>query len=192
MRTLTRKPLKVAAGVAASAAVVGTMALAAPATASAATTTQAPVITTQLSGNNVSFTLQDNNSGVLEGCAAAVVDAKDAVKISGALANITDPTNFITVLNSGVIKGTPAATTILNRTATGSAGNLPNGVYVVVGACGGVGEKTATAMKPVIIPSGAGSVTSVLDLGSTVLQNPDSIPVFLGLLSGGGLLGNGS
>lgn len=192
MRTLTRRPFKVAAGVAASAAAVGALALAAPATAAAATTTaQPPVITTQLSGNNVTFTLQDNNSGV-EGCVAGLVDAKNAVKVSGALADVTNPLNLITVLTSGVIQGTPAVTTPVNHTSIGSASNLPNGVYVVVGACGVVGQKTATAMKPVIIPAGAGSVTSVLDLGSTVLQNPDSIPVLLGLLSGGGLLGNGS
>ncbi|MFC4604120.1 hypothetical protein [Rhodococcus kronopolitis] len=171
---------RIAGAAAVTAATTAALGLAMPATASAAPTT-APVITSTVSGGDVTFTLKDNNTGVLDGCAAALVDASAAVEISGLLGNITDPANLLTVLNSGVIKGTPGITTALKRSVTQTVLDVPNGVYAVVGACAGVGKETMTAISPVIMPSGIGSASSVLDFGSTVLENPESIPLFLTL-----------
>ncbi len=175
--TLTR----IVGGAAITAATTAALAFAMPATASAATAT-APVLKASVSGGDVTFTLDDPNTGILDGCAAGLVDAGRAVEISALLANITDPANFLGILNSGVIKGAPAITTILDRSASVTVQDLPNGVYAAVGACAGIGKDAATAMAPVIVPAGLGSVAGVADFGSTVLENPESIPVFLTLL----------
>ncbi|MGW0040329.1 hypothetical protein [Rhodococcus sp. NPDC003348] len=172
--------MKRIAGGAAITAATAALALAMPATASAATAT-APELSASVSGGDVTFTLTDPNTGVLDGCAAGLVDAGRAIEISAMLADITNPANFLGILNSGVIKGSPAVTTILDRSVTVTVSNLPDGVYAVVGACAGITKDAATAMKPVIVPSGIGSVSGVLDFGSTVLENPEAIPVLLTL-----------
>lgn len=171
---------RIAGGAAITAATSAALALAMPATAAAAAAT-APGLSAAVSGGDVTFTLTDPNTGVFDGCAAGLVDAGRAVEISALLADITNPANFLQILNSGVITGSPAITTVLDRTATVTVSDLPNGVYAVVGACAGITKDAATAIEPVIVPSGIGSVSGVLDLGSTVLENPEAIPVLLSL-----------
>ncbi|MGW4481001.1 hypothetical protein [Rhodococcus triatomae] len=189
MSSSTQK--RFARGTVVAAAAVGALALSLPATASAATA-NAPQLTADLSGSDLTMTLRDTNNGLLDGCAGGLVDAGRAVEISDKLANLTSLSTLIDVLRSGVIKGTPLITTALGRTAQETVYDLPTGVYAVVAACAGVGKDTAIAIEPVIAPSGVGSVTGVVDLGSTVLENPDSIPFFLALLGGDAALGGSS
>jgi hypothetical protein len=189
MSSSTQK--RFARGAVVAAAAAGAVALSLPATASAATA-QAPQLTANLSGSDLTMSLTDPNTGLLDGCAGGLVDAGRAVEISDRLANLSKISDVIDVLRSGVIKGTPLITTALDRTAQQSVYDLPTGVYAVVAACAGIGKDTAIAVEPVIAPSGVGSVAGVFDLGSTVIENPDSIPFFLALLGGDAALGGSS
>lgn len=188
MRTLDRTFIRLTAATLASAATVGALGLVAPATASAATKANAPEISATLDGNDLTFTIKDPNTGLLDGCAGGLVDAARGVEVADKLENLKDVNNIVALLNSGVLKGSPAITTAIFRTSQQTVHDLPNGVYVVVAACAGVNKDTAVGLKPVIVPSGIGSTASVLDLGSTVLENPQALPIFLKLMENPGSL----
>lgn len=190
---------KMAVGLAASAAMVGGLALAAPATASAATGYEKPVLKVEqgdFNGKNLQVTITNTNDwGILDpapACTPTLLSGEAGLKAlvafnSGDLAAL-----FQVVTDNNAYLGLPAVNSVLsgNGNSASTDFQVSDGVYVLVGVCGGTGTLAGdmgVAIQPVIVPSGFGSIAPGLAFGSLLLESGDAIADILPLLLGAGL-----
>lgn len=204
---------KVGVGLVAAAAVAGGSALAVPGIVSAGpeVSTNAvgdfdpPGLTlTQgdYDGGNVQFTITNPNAAgfIVDStiCTPALLDGAAAIK--GLVAYQTGDWGGLVdmVLNdgNGVRVGTPAVNVVGNNASETTTMQVDNGVYLLVGVCGGGAtvvnpSGVGVAMQPVIVPNGIGSIEPAMDFGSLLLENGDALSalssdgLLLGLLGAG-------
>ena len=157
---------RIAVSVTASAAMVGGLALAAPASASAAPAS--PTQAVAQDGNSVTVTLTP--PGGLAPCGTAAIELGRAVEV------LADP---IKIIRGGQGITGITATLPFGAAATGTR-TLPDGVYVVASACALL-DVSDPVVQPIIVPTGIGSLTSAVNFGSTVIENPEAIGNLLAL-----------
>lgn len=186
------------AGIAASAAMIGGLALTAPAAASAASAYKAPDLAVSQSGNDVTVKITNTNDASwvdLPTCTAAVLDGEQAIKALAAYDSGSYGEIARIVLGDGVRLGTPAINTKFGPKVTKTnTWTLPDGVYVVAGVCGGAATlngDVGVAIKPAIVPTGFGSLASGSAFASVALENGGAIMNVLPLLLGAGSAGGG-
>ncbi|WP_024795684.1 hypothetical protein [Tomitella biformata] len=193
---------RIAISLAASAAMVGGLALTAPATASAAPGYEKPVLTVEqgdFGGKNVQVTITNPNDwGILDPapiCTPTLLSGEAALKAlvavdSGDILGVID-----VVTANNAFLGLPAINNLVdgNDNSKSTAFQVDDGVYVLVGICGGTGTllgDSGVAIAPVIVPSGFGSIAPGLAFGSLLLESGDALTSVLPLLLGaGGLVG---
>lgn len=160
-----RKVKKMAVGLAATAGMVGGLALSAPATASAAPL-DAPTVDVTQDGNNVTVKM---TPPALGSCGVAAIELGKAVEVLNDPIKITDG-------GPGIVTF-PNVTSVVGAQFQSTQTKLvSDGVYVVVGSC--LGDPT---IQPIIVPTGFGSLQSGVDFGSTVLENPELFTTLIGL-----------
>lgn len=177
-------------GSAASLAIVGGLALTAPAAASAAPASYAAPGLTADQGDfgdaNIKVTITNPNvvSGVLDvtACAPALLEGEAAVRALLAFEAENYDELYKIVTSKDVKTGNAAVNSILSRgpnTAT-TQWQVPDGVYLVAGVCGG-GDTfsdpsgVGVALKPMIVPTGIGSIGPGLAFGSVLLNSGDQL-----------------
>ena len=158
---------RIAVSVTASAAMVGGLALAAPTAASAATAS--PTMEVSQDGNDVTVKLTRPG---LAPCGAAAIELGRAVEVLADPSRILEGGQGITVI-------TGTGPFVVNPN-TGTK-TLPDGVYVIAAACTDVISFSDPVVQPIIVPTGIGSLSSALNFGSTVLENPEAIGNLLAL-----------
>lgn len=164
---------RIVLSVAASTAMIGGLALAAPALASAAPASPTMVVS------------QDNpawrNLVVVEltgppgaTCGAAAVELGRVVEV------LADPIRIVeggegAIRMTGMVDGSP------NPVRGGTM--IDNGAYLVVGICGSVDQGFSDpVIQPIIVPAGTGSVESMVGFGSAVIENPDALAILVRVL----------
>lgn len=192
---------RIAVSLAASAAMIGGLALTAPATASAAVGDyEKPGLQVEqgeFNGKNVQVTVTNPNpaSFFVDGtsCSATLLDGEKALKALVAF-NAGDIVGLVGILATPGLKVTPLATNSIGNNAKATATwKVEDGVYVLVGTCGGLGTVLnpaglGVAVQPVIVPNGIGSVAPGLAFGSLLLESGDAITSVLPLLTGSGAM----
>lgn len=188
---------RVLVGLAASVAMVGGLALTAPATASAAEGYEKPGLTVKQGdfggGKNVEVTITNpNKHGFLDlapACTPTLLSGEAGLKAlvafnSGDILGLVD-----VVLANNAFVGLPAINSVLsgNDNSASTKFKVDEGVYVLVGLCGGSGTlfgNTGVSIKPVIVPDGIGSLSPAFAFGSLLLESGDAIMSVLPLLLG--------
>lgn len=198
------------------AAMVGAAAVASPALAAAEPAVLAPKLTVEdgdFAGMNLKITTENPN-GPVSACVPLLVSGDTALKAMSAYsAGDTDAlVDALTGVNSvrvgaiayeaGVVGGeavreNPAITTW----------QVEDGVHLLVGACkklessdleGGEidykkllqGGATAINIKPLVLPSGIGSISSLLSFGSAAMTVPGALDTLMELLEVGSAAGD--
>lgn len=192
---------RIAVSLAAASAMVGGLALTAPATASAATGYEKPVLQVEqgdYSGKNVKVTITNPNKwGFLDpapACTPTLLSGEAGLKALVAYNN-SDYAGLVSVIaaNNSFV-GFPAVNSGFsgNDNSVSTNWNVPNGVYVLAGVCGGTGTlagDVGVAITPVIVPDGIGSISPALAFSSLMLESGDTIASVLPLLAGLGSAG---
>ncbi|RVW03185.1 hypothetical protein EF834_08365 [Rhodococcus spongiicola] len=197
---------KLAAGVAASAAMIGTVAVATPATASAQSMGSSSLGSGEDTGYVFGFDMgslgvwDTDSLGVLDTAPkmeATVKDGKVTVQVvppedfrgtcSPTLFRVDDLAELM--MESGSVSGSLEGDRevfipyILRKNTWESVGKVEDGVYALVGECTGL-PLTELAVQVLVVPGGIGSVGPYLELGSTSAVG--SITGSLGSLAGDG------
>lgn len=179
---------RVAAGVAAASALALGVAVAGAGTAAAESAYEGPELSASQGGEDgeVELTITNNNNdGLLpSSCTSALVDAETGMRLlvaanEGNLGDIADAVGSDGgAIGPAVIGG--------DGKSNSKNVNVPTGVYIYMGTCGGlesiVPGNIGMSMTPVIVPDGIGSVAPALDFGSLLLQSGDMITDLLPLL----------
>lgn len=198
---------KMAVSLAASAAMVGGLALATPATASAEPVGEykKPGLAVEQGdfggGKNIEVTITNPNpaSFVLDGtaCTPYLMDGQLALEAIVAFDNKNFGELLKVVTSNGSRIGSPAINSVGTGATKSTAWQVEDGVYILVGVCGGAANVlnpagVGVAVQPVIVPSGIGSLASGSAFGSLILESGGAIasvlPLLLSLGSAGGAL----
>ncbi|MFE3293264.1 hypothetical protein [Rhodococcus sp. NPDC059234] len=170
MQSSTRSSVKrIAGGMAVTAATAAVVAMAMPATASAATIAPPTVVATS-TGNSITMKLTNPNPLLsLTGCQAFVVNAKDVPAV------VSDPTKL---LDAGVVVY-PNVSNVLSlfgalpgATVTNTVNDIPTGIYGVIGGCVSLLDITHPVidqpqiMQVGLLPSGSGDGSASIPFGS--------------------------
>lgn len=199
-------------GSAASVALVGGLALTAPAMASAAPADyEGPGMTAEqgdFGGKNVQVTI--TNPNVVSGwtdttaCTPALLEGEAAIRALLAF-EADDYVELLKIITSKDVRtGTVAINSPLSKgpNSATTTWDVADGVYLLAGFCTGLKNPSGVGytLQPLITPSGIGSIAPGLAFGSMVLQNGDELggllpkliasPIVQGMV--GGLISNGS
>lgn len=193
-----RKKREIAVALGASAAMAMGIALAAAGTAAAADRYEGPTLKVEQGdfggGKNVELTLTNPTkaAGAFSEttCTSALLDGQQGLEAFVAY-NTQDYGKLVSILASPGLHLGPAASNNLLSPGPNTAGKtvqVGNGVYFYLGTCGGWNTALdpttiGVSVLPVIVPSGVGSVESVVDFGSTALEAGAGIADLLPLLS---------
>lgn len=160
---------KIVVGLAASATMVGGLALAAPAMASAAP--PPPWTGVSQNGNNVTVDMHGPGNTP---CAATAIELTKAAEV------VADPQQ---IMNGG------AGVTPIVGTAPWPANNpnsgtvtLPSGIYVIAASCADLGGISRPTLQPILVPNGIEGVVALLDYGNNLLQNPQELDNLVGAI----------
>lgn len=179
---------RVLVGSVASVALVGGLALAAPAAASAAPAYAAPGLGAQqgvFGANNLRVTVTNPNvaNGLLDitVCAPVLLEGEAAVRALLAF-EADDYDALFKIATSKDVRTGNAAVNYFSSGAKSATTEwqVPDGVYLLAGLCGG-GDTLADpsgvgfTLKPIIAPSGLGSIGPGLAFGSVVLNSGDEL-----------------
>lgn len=200
------KVKKVAAGLAASTAMVAGLALAGTGTAAAADRYEGPELKVEqgdFDGKNVELTLTNpNEAGGLfseSSCTSALLDGAQGLEAFVAFNNEDFGKLVEIMLSPGLRLGPAASNSLLHPGPNSDSKTLTvdDGVYVYVGTCGGIKSlepgNVGVSILPVIVPAGIGSLEPVLDFGSVALEAGVDIASLLPLIgSVGGAAGSAS
>ncbi|WP_137723891.1 hypothetical protein [Prescottella subtropica] len=190
-----RKTKKVAASVVASAAMVAGLAVAGTGTAAAADSYKGPELKVEqgdFDGKNVELTLTNPNVwdsiGDGSSCTSALLDGAQGLEAFVAYNN-KDFGKLIDIMLSPGLRLGPAASNGITSHGPNSdtkTVKVDNGVYIYLGTCGGIKSlepgNVGVSLKPVIVPSGIGSIEPGLAFGSTVLESGADLAALLPLL----------
>ncbi|WP_024795685.1 hypothetical protein [Tomitella biformata] len=180
---------RAATGIAASIAMVGGLALAAPTTAAAAPSYEGPGMTAEqgdFGGKNVQVKVTNPNivSGYLDATACSPVLLEGEAAIRALLAFEADDYGelFKIITSKDVRTGNLAINYFLKKGPNSSTTDwdVADGVYLLAGLC--VGGNTLSdpsgagfTLQPLIVPSGIGSISPALAFGSVVLESGDEL-----------------
>lgn len=120
--------------------------------------TNAPTLTTTQDGNKISIKV-DNPDGYVGLCTPVSIEAAQAARI------LADPGAILSG-GPGIHLYLPPVPLLSDKwTAT-----VPDGAYINLGICAGLGAGGLAdmAVQVMLVPTGFGSVTSAIDLGSAV------------------------
>lgn len=172
---------------AAAATVAGTAILSLPATASAQVPPPAPpVLTTTLVDDDLTINLVDPNRGLpqaLTVCTAALLNAEKAIPLLPDIAAGTIPP--LDEIDPALFQWGPSleVTSALVRERTYQVNDIPPGVYVALGVCVNPNiTQPAIDFEPVLVGSKVELGSSVLNLGSAVIDTPGAFGAILTLL----------
>lgn len=194
---------RVAVVVAASMALVAGAAVVTPGEAAAATRYAAPTLKAEqgtfAGDKNVKLTITNTNvsSGLFaeSTCSSSLLHGTEALQAFVAFNN-KDYINLLKIIANSNSKVGPVVSNNLISPGPNSASrevNAADGVYIYLGTCGGIKSlepgNVGVALLPVIVPSGVGSIGSVLDFGSAAMDSGMAMGDVLSLLS---ILGSGS
>ncbi|WP_305092806.1 hypothetical protein [Prescottella sp. R16] len=198
-----RKAKKVAAGVVASAAMVAGLAVAGTGTAAAADRYDGPTLKVEqgdFDGKNVELTLTNPNKAeglfAESSCTSALLDGAQGLEAFVAYNNKDFGKLVDIMLSPGLRLGPAASNNLLSPgpNTNSRTVDVDNGVYIYLGTCGGIKSlepgNIGVSIKPVIVPSGIGSIEPSLEFGSTALEAGVDIMSLLPLL--GSLAGTGT
>ena len=200
-----RSAKKVAAGFAASAALVVGLATVGAGTASAdiLPDLDGPELSVEQGSyddNNLRLNITNPNvaEGLLESttCSSALLDGAKALEVFVAL----NDGDFAEVAELITSEGSTLGPIAINVPLTSPGPNanskdvaVDDGVYFYVGTCVGIGNP-GVSFTPVIVPDGIGSLAPVIDFGSLALESGSDLaailPFFLDLIGDAGSLMN--
>ncbi|AUH67804.1 MULTISPECIES: hypothetical protein [Gordonia] len=169
--------------------------VATPGEAAAADRYQGPTLKSEqgsFNGKNVRLTLTNPNPATVLGssCTSALLDGTQALQAFVAF-NAGDYGTIVKImLNSGLRFGPAASNNLISPGPNSNSTDVKvgDGVYLFLGTCGGLGTlldptDVGVTVRPVIVPSGIGSIGSVLDFGSLAMQSGVGSSDFASILS---------
>lgn len=173
-------------GSAASIAMVGGLALTAPATASAAPDYAGPGMTAEqgdFGGKNVQVKI--TNPNVVSGwtdttaCTPALLEGEAAVRALLAY-EADDYGELLKIITSKDVRtGNLAVNSPLGRGPNSATTDweVADGVYLLAGFCTGIANPSGVGftLQPMIVPSGIGSISPALAFGSVMLESGDEL-----------------
>ncbi|WFN92503.1 hypothetical protein [Gordonia sihwensis] len=170
--------------------------VATPGEAAAADRYQGPTLKSEqgsFNGKNVRLTL--TNPNVTEhllgesSCTSALLDGTQALQAFVAF-NAGDYGTIVKImLNPGLRFGPAASNNLISPGPNSNSTDVKvgDGVYLFLGTCGGIKSlepgNIGVTVRPVIVPSGIGSIGSVLDFGSLAMQSGVGSSDFASILS---------
>ncbi|MFC4603997.1 hypothetical protein [Rhodococcus kronopolitis] len=184
----TTRVRRTIAATAAAATVAGAAALSLPATASAQALPppEPPVLTATLVDNDLTLELDDPNRGLAQAltvCTAALLNAEKAIPLLPDIAAGTIPP--LDQIDPALFQWGPSleVTSALVRKRTYQVDDIPPGVYVALGVCVNPNiTQPALDFKPVLVGSKIELGSSVLNIGSAVIDTPGAFSAILTLL----------
>ncbi|MGB6244154.1 hypothetical protein [Gordonia sp. (in: high G+C Gram-positive bacteria)] len=195
-RTLRRSLLTTAAVL----AMLTGFIFASPGQAAAADRYQGPQLKAEqgsFGDKNLKLTLTNPNSTAgffnESSCTSVLLSGTQALEAYIAY-NAKDYIKLVAIMLKSESKAGPAASN--NLLSPGPNSNSKNvkaadGVYIFLGTCGGIKSlepgNVGVGMLPIVVPSGIGSIGSVLDFGSLALESgagSSDVATLIGLLSG--------
>ncbi|GAA2385730.1 MULTISPECIES: hypothetical protein [Gordonia] len=169
--------------------------VATPGEAAAADRYQGPTLKSEqgsFDGKNVRLTLTNPNpaTGLGSSCTSLLLDGTQALQAFVAF-NAGDYLTIIKIMaTSGSRLGPAASNNLISPGPNSNSTDVKvgDGVYLFLGTCGGLGTlldptDVGVTVRPVIVPSGIGSIGSVLDFGSLAMQSGVGSSDFASILS---------
>lgn len=183
--------------IAASAALAGAAAIAAPGIAAADVSVPAPEVTARANGADIEMTVTAPTTAENITCAPIVMSAADAMPLAALpMSEWPDFMDMIPMINYVGPPTSDATPTVSGTTApiidgnqnTGLIKPIESGAYAVVGACMDA-EDPMTILsynyRIVFVPAGIGSLGEALNLGSTAVAMEGGLDVIMGMLTNG-------